>query len=60
MYGTRDDDSDLDRLDYDVWALGYQYNFSKRTDVQVLYRDLNGDDLLPDDKVFAVQLDHAF
>jgi predicted porin len=60
MYGNRDDDSDFDRFDYTTWAIGYQYNFSKRTDVQVLYRDLNGDDDVIDDSAFALQLDHAF
>jgi predicted porin len=59
MYGDRDDDSAADS-DFDVWAIGYQYNFSSRTDVQVLYRDLNGDANVADDSVFAVQLDHSF
>jgi len=65
MYGDRDDDNYLTDgtpldADFDVWAIGYQYNFSSRTDVQVLYRDLNGDNNVMDDSVFAVQLDHAF
>ena len=61
MYGNRDDDGVLfERLDFDTWAIGFQHNLSKRTDVQVLYRQLNGDDDVPDDNVFAVQLDHAF
>lgn len=61
MYGNRDDDGTLfDRNDYTTWAIGFQHNLSKRTDVQVLYRDLNGDDDVLDDSVFALQLDHAF
>lgn len=61
MYGDFDDDSASDIGDGDTWALGYQYNFSSRTDVQVLYRQYNGDDASSlDDDVFAVQLDHNF
>ncbi len=51
--------------DGSVWALGYQYNLSSRTDVQVIYRDYTADDdqifdNIGDDSVFAIQLDHAF
>ena len=59
MYGDRDDDSNADS-DFSTWAIGYQYNFSSRTDVQVLYRDINGDNNVADESVFAVQLDHSF
>jgi predicted porin len=66
MYGSFSGDDDVLAIadDGDTWAIGYQYNFSSRTDVQVLYRDYDGDagDLsgLGDDSVFAVQLDHSF
>jgi predicted porin len=61
MYGDFDDDSAGDTGDFDTWAVGLQHNLSKRTDVQVLYRQKNADsDVAVDDDVFALQLDHAF
>ena len=67
MYGNRDDDGFIDddglfadRNDFTTWAIGFQHNLSKRTDVQVIYRQLDGDEDVVDDNVFALQLDHAF
>jgi predicted porin len=67
MYGEFSWDQDaLDDVGgFDTWAIGVQHNLSKRTDVQVLYRqkdvnDVNGVQLYPDDDVFAIQLDHSF
>jgi predicted porin len=67
MYGQFewDDDALDDTLGFDTWAIGLQHNLSKRTDVQVLYRqkdvnDVNGVQAFPDDDVFAIQLDHSF
>ncbi len=64
MYGDFDSEDESLIHDGTAWAIGYQYNFSSRTDVQVLYRDYTGDEDdfsdIGDDKVFAVQLDHAF
>jgi predicted porin len=67
MYGEFSWDNDVadDLLGFDTWAIGIQHNLSKRTDVQVLYRqkdvnDINGIQVTPDDDVFAIQLDHSF
>jgi predicted porin len=60
MYGQFDDDSAGDSGDFDAWAIGLQHNMSKRTDVQILYRQKGYDDIDNDDDVFALQLDHAF
>jgi predicted porin len=61
MYGEYDGKDLLNGFDHNVWAIGLQHNFSKRTDVQVLYRarDNKGNNVTNDD-VFALQLDHAF
>jgi predicted porin len=65
MYGELDGKDAAANQDFDTWAIGLQHNLSKRTDVQVLYRQkdvktLNGIQVAPDDDVFAIQLDHSF
>jgi predicted porin len=67
MYGQLEFDNDIlnDTNGFDTWAIGLQHNLSKRTDVQVIYRqkdvkDINGVQGAPDDDVFAIQLDHSF
>jgi predicted porin len=44
MYGQADDFGDIDDTGADVWAIGYDYNFSKRTTLYALYNQLNNDD----------------
>jgi predicted porin len=58
MYGDYDADG---AGDFDTWAIGFQHNFSKRTDAQVLYRQKDADSNAGiDDNVFALQLNHSF
>jgi predicted porin len=57
--------NDNDDTAFDTWAIGLEHKFSKRTDVQVMYRQKELDDNLNggldiQDNVFAVQLDHSF
>lgn len=65
MYGQYLLDHNDDVL-FDTWAIGLEHKFSKRTDVQVLYRQKTFDGDLPPilgdarENVFAVQVDHAF
>lgn len=65
MYDDGNNNSafDNDTL-FDTWAIGLEHKFSKRTDVQVLYRVKEYEDSLVgnniQDNVFAVQVDHAF
>jgi predicted porin len=61
MYGQFDDDRRIEAEEQDntSWAIGLQHNFSKRTDVQVLYRARDNDNA-SNDNVFALQMDHAF
>jgi len=65
MYGDFDGQKVAANEDFNTWAIGLQHNLSKRTDVQVLYRQkdvkrFNGVQIAPDDDVFAIQLDHSF
>jgi predicted porin len=65
MYGEFDGKNALNSQDFDTWAVGLQHSLSKRTDVEVLYRqkdikDIKGVQVNADDDVFAVQLNHAF
>ena len=67
MYGAFDTDAvgGVDPWDFDTWAIGVQHHLSKRTNVEVIYRqkdvnDVNGVQLAPDDDVFAIQLNHSF
>lgn len=57
MYGEYDDNA---TGDYDTWAIGFQHNFSKRTDAQVIYRQADADVGNGQDDVFALQLNHSF
>jgi predicted porin len=59
MYGNYDDDSALDVADFDAWAIGFQHNFSKRTDAQIIYRAKDADNA-GDDNTFSLQLNHNF
>lgn len=64
MFGKYDGANDMGDPDFTTWAAGLQYNLSKRTDAQLLYRQkvLDDGDGSDDntDNVVALQLDHAF
>ncbi|MBA1444643.1 MAG: porin [Gammaproteobacteria bacterium] len=63
MYGSADFDNTAG-IDFDTYAIGYQFSFSKRTDAQVLYnaRDIDdaAGDYSTDYSVVSVQLSHNF
>lgn len=63
MYGQYIDDRTAATDDFDTWAIGLEHKFSKRTDVQLIYRQKEFDTPSAtriDDNVFALQVDHAF
>jgi predicted porin len=59
----------LSNRNFNTWALGLQYDLSKRTDIQVLYRVKDVDSIGGagadtangiDEDIYAIQLDHSF
>jgi predicted porin len=70
MYGAQEWDYTIAGLynesDYDVWAIGYQYNLSKRTDAQIIYTERSDDAVIlglnSDYEMdgFSLQLNHNF
>jgi predicted porin len=60
MYGDFDDKPSFgDGDDFQAWAVGMEYNLSKRTMTQVLYRSKDMD-TGSDESIIALQLDHSF
>ncbi len=63
MYGSADFDNTAG-TDFDTYAIGYQFSFSKRTDAQVLYNARDVDDAAgapsTDSSVISIQLSHNF
>ncbi|MBL3616144.1 MAG: porin [gamma proteobacterium endosymbiont of Lamellibrachia anaximandri] len=63
MYGSADFDN-IAGTDFDTYAIGYQFSFSKRTDAQVLYNARDVDDAAgapsTDSSVLSLQLSHNF
>ncbi|RDH89179.1 MAG: porin [endosymbiont of Seepiophila jonesi] len=63
MYGSADFDNAAG-IDFDTYAVGYQFSFSKRTDAQVLYNARDIDDAAgapsTDSSVLSLQLSHNF
>jgi predicted porin len=64
MYGEFDGDNNTTAAlgTFDTWAIGLEQNLSKRTDMQVLYRQKDADNDVTgmDDNVMAIQLNHEF
>lgn len=65
MYGQMDEDFDSMYRgledDFDTWALGVQYNLSKRTMTQLIYRSKDNDnEMSSDENILALQMDHKF
>jgi predicted porin len=59
MYGDSSVDSDVGGYDWNTWAVGADYNFSKRTKAFMLYTDNDADSVCGDDDDEGCSIDWA-